>query len=232
MLTQEQWISGILVKRFFLSYQDQISSVSQCSQSLRSPLAWRTSQFLTRSSSMCFLTKCEIFLIHEIIRWQIRHSLHHYCTIIGNYSFHHLYFFFICASLSLYDVASTNPTTCSVFTIPDLWGKDLWTQTTSLLWVTQSDYMYIWTMSIHKFTVLSFSHFYSFYFSPCGSNAQPSPLCISCLGSCAGLKPPTWNMWVCEAGFYCEGCLSPACVIHPTVLLLFSRPRCPHWKMR
>lgn len=31
--------------------------------------------------------------------------------------------------------ASTSPTTCSVFTIPDLWGKDLWTQTMSLLWV-------------------------------------------------------------------------------------------------
>lgn len=25
-------------------------------------------------------------------------------------------------------------------------------------------------------------------FSPCGSNAQPSPLCISCQGSCAGLR--------------------------------------------
>ncbi len=31
--------------------------------------------------------------------------------------------------------ASTSPTMCSVFTIPDLWGKDLWTQTMSLLWV-------------------------------------------------------------------------------------------------
>lgn len=31
-------------------------------------------------------------------------------------------------------------------------------------------------------------------FSPCGSNAQPSPLCISCQGFCAGLRLLTWNM--------------------------------------
>lgn len=46
-------------------------------------------------------------------------------------SFSHFKLQFPCLAMA----ASTNPTTCSVFTTPDLWGKDLETLTMSLQWV-------------------------------------------------------------------------------------------------
>lgn len=39
-------------------------------------------------------------------------------------------------------------------------------------------------------------------FSPCGLNAQPSPLNISCQGSCAGSRLLTWNTWVSGSLFW------------------------------
>lgn len=99
----------------------QISSVSQCSQSLRFLLVWRTNLFLTRLSS-----ESEAHLAH--------HILMSFFTIFFDL-ISILFPFYYCLPHLTPLAASTNPTMCSVFTIPDLWGKDLWTPTMSLLWV-------------------------------------------------------------------------------------------------
>lgn len=70
----------------------------------------------------------------------------------------------------------------------DIWMCSKW---------TLSDFNTNQTVTIWEFnSVKHSSNHLSFCFSPCGLNAPPSLLCISCQGSCAGSKLMTWNMCV------------------------------------
>lgn len=62
-------------------------------------------------------------------------------------------------------------------------------------------------------------------FSPCGLNAQPSPLNTSCQGSYAGLRLLTWNTWVSGSlswflCLYVWGCLQYN-IVSPTLITNF-----------
>lgn len=110
-----EWKSGNKV--CFLNSLVQIFSVSQCSQSLRFHRVWRTNLSPTRLSSQsteCSTLRRLLLEVHNTFLSFFHFKLHLPC---------------------LTTAASTNPTTCSVFTIPDLWGKDPLTPTTSLQWV-------------------------------------------------------------------------------------------------
>lgn len=76
-------------------------------------------------------------------------SLFSSCHII---SYFFLFYLFSCFDFKLFLphltllAASTSPTTCSVSTTPDQWGKDPWTPTMSLLWVGPCGLWTLWLL--------------------------------------------------------------------------------------